>query len=63
MRPSERIDSKPRTLKELSVIYQVSAKTFKGWLRCDALRHIRPEQGYYYSIAQVKEIIAHIGEP
>lgn len=63
MRSSERIDSKPRTLKELSVIYQVSAKTFKGWLRCDALRHIKPENGYYYSIAQLRQIIAHIGEP
>lgn len=63
MIPTEKIDSKPRTLKELSVMYQVSAKTFKGWLRCEALRHIRPENGYYYSIAQVRKIIAHIGEP
>lgn len=60
---AERITDKPRTLKELSCFYQVSSKTFKGWLRCNALKEIRPENGYYYSIASVKAIVQHLGEP
>lgn len=58
-----KVTDKPRTLKELANIYQVNTKTFKNWLNCDTLRDIRPENGYYYSITQLKLIVSHIGEP
>lgn len=58
-----KITDKPRTLKELAAFYQVNTKTFKKWLNCETLRNIRPENGYYYSISQLKLIVSHIGEP
>lgn len=60
---TEKVTDKPRTLKELAVFYQVSTKTFKSWLNCDTLGNMRPENGYYYSIAQLKIIVNHLGEP
>lgn len=60
---AEKITDKPRTLKELAAFYQVNTKTFKNWLNCETLRNIRPENGYYYSISQLKLIVSHIGEP
>lgn len=57
----EPLAARPRTLKELSTYYGVSTRTFRRWLTCDALRYIKPERGYYYSINQIKAIIAHIG--
>lgn len=59
----DNIQSKPRTLKELAILYSVSPKTFKSWLNCPTLQHIRPEKGNYYSVKQVKEIVNHLGEP
>lgn len=59
----ETITSRPRTLKELASFYNVSIPTFKSWLGCDALRNVKPEKGYYYSIASVKIIVGHLGEP
>lgn len=57
----ETLTSKPRTLKEFANYYQVSPKTFKNWLDCKTLNGIKPESGYYYSIAQVKLIVDHLG--
>lgn len=57
----DRIDSKPRTLGELANYYNVDRATFKKWMSCQSLRHIRPEVGRYYSLRQVREILAHLG--
>jgi hypothetical protein len=62
MSPVEKINSKPRTLKELANVYSVNTKTFRGWLNSESLKHIQPD-GYYYSIKQIKEILEHLGEP
>lgn len=59
----EPITSRPRTLKELAALYNVNIKTFKSWLDCNALRNVKPEKGYYFSIASVKIIVGHLGEP
>lgn len=60
---SDSITSKPRTLKELAAFYQVDTRTMKMWLACKTLAGVKPEHGYYYSIAQVKMIVGHLGEP
>jgi len=57
------ITSYPQTLKALAAAYSVSIPTFKSWLDCNALRGLKPEKGYYFSIAQVKIIVGHLGEP
>lgn len=58
------ITSKPRLLSELATYYNVDVKTFKKWLRCPQLEHILNEKvGYYFSIAQIKEIISHLDTP
>jgi len=59
----EEIAAKPRMLKELASAYSVNQKTFKAWLSCKTLSHIKPDNGYYYSIRQITEIISHLGEP
>lgn len=57
------ITSRPRTLKNIAALYNVSVPTFKSWLDCPTLQNMKPEKGYYYSIAQIKIIVAHLGEP
>lgn len=58
------ITDKPRTLSELASFYSVDVKTFKKWLACDQLSHIDKQRiGNYYSICQIKEIIAHLDTP
>ena len=59
----DNITSRPRTLKEMANFYHVSIKTFKQWMKCDTLKDVRPVNGYYYSIASVKAIVQHLGEP
>ena len=56
-----RIDDRPRLLGDLAAYYKVDRKTFKSWLKCESLKDIKPESGYYYSIRQVKFIISHLG--
>jgi len=58
----DKIDSRPRTLKELAQRYNVSKNTFKSWLLYDSLKHIKPI-GRFFSILQIKEIVNHLGEP
>ena len=53
--------SKPRTLKELAAYYEVDKRTLKKWLSCDTLGGIRPETGRFFTINQVKIIVAHLG--
>ena len=57
----EHIWSKARTLGELAAYYGVDKRTFRKWLSCQTLRHIRPEIGRFFSINQVKSIIKHLG--
>jgi hypothetical protein len=60
----EKLTDKPRTLLELSDAYSVDKKTFKGWLKCPQLLDIEAEKlGNFFSINQVKRIVAHLGEP
>ncbi|MDX9696476.1 MAG: hypothetical protein RBT49_11860 [Bacteroidales bacterium] len=59
---SENITDKPRTSSEMATFYSVDIKTFNKWMRCDQLVHIK-KIGYYYSIAQIKEIIQHLDTP
>ena len=60
--PSDRITDKPCTLKMLANYYQVDVRTFKSWLNCEKLKGIKPENGYYFSLKQVKMIIEHLGD-
>lgn len=62
MKDKERITDKPRTLKELAAYYEVDTRTFKNWLKCKTLEGITRENGYYFSINQVKQIVEHLGE-
>lgn len=61
MMPDNRIDSQPRTIGELARYYNVDKKTFKKWLSCKTLGGIHPENGNFFSIAQIKTIINHLG--
>ena len=61
---SENITDKPRLVSELASFYSVDVKTFKKWLQCDQLKHVLEQKiGNYFSIAQIKEIIAHLDTP
>ena len=63
MKPTEKLDAKPRTLSELALAYgNIDKRTFKQWLLCNELKHIKPH-GNYFLISQIKEIINHLGEP
>lgn len=53
--------SKARTIGELAAYYGVDRRTFRKWLSCPTLCHIRPETGRFYSINQIKSIIRHLG--
>lgn len=53
--------SKPRTLKELAAYYDVDKRTLKKWLSCATLGSLKPETGRFFSIRQVKVIVAHLG--
>lgn len=55
------IDSLPRTSGELARYYHVDPKTFRKWMNCNTLKDVKPEAGNYYSIAQVKIIVEHLG--
>lgn len=57
----EYIWSKARTMGELAAYYGVDKRTFRKWLSCQTLCHIRPEIGRFFSINQVKIIIKHLG--
>lgn len=48
--------------KQLSELYEVSAKTLKKWLQ-PILSDIGERQGRYYNITQVRRIIQHLGIP
>lgn len=53
--------SKARTIGELAAYYGVDRRTFRKWLSCPTLSHIRPETGRFFSINQVKSIVKHLG--
>lgn len=59
-----KINSKPRLLKELAKFYNVDERTFKDWLNCNQLKHIvKNKKGYYFTINEINIIIEHLGEP
>lgn len=53
---------KAYTVKQLSELYGVSAKTFRRWLQ-PFVKSIGEKQGYFYNISQVKCIISNLGTP
>lgn len=61
MMTKDNICSKPRTIGELAAYYSVDRATFKKWIQCETLKDIRPEVGRYFSIRQVRSIVAHFG--
>lgn len=61
---SDNITNKPRTLKDLAEFYSVDIRTMRSWLDSPQLKHILDNKiGNYFSIAQIKEIIAHLDTP
>lgn len=61
---SNNITNKPRTLKDLAEFYSVDIRTMRSWLDCPQLKHILDNKiGNYFSIAQIREIIAHLDTP
>lgn len=64
MNSNEKITDKPRLLSEMASWYGVNVKTFKSWLKCKTLSNILDQKiGSYFSIAQVRRIVDHLGEP
>ena len=53
---------KAYTVKQLSELYGVSAKTFRRWLEPFA-KSIGEKKGYFYNISQVKCIVSYLGAP
>lgn len=53
---------KAYTVKQLSELYGVSAKTFRRWLEPFS-KSIGEKRGYFYNISQVKCIVSHLGVP
>lgn len=60
--PGTSIELRPRNLKELSALYNISAKTFKKWL-LPFEKEIGKRMGYYYTIPQVRKIFSFLGFP
>jgi hypothetical protein len=56
------IPIRPYTLKELAGLYCVSKLTFKRWLK-PFEKDIGDRNGYFYSIQQIKTILAKLGTP
>ena len=57
-----RFSLKAYTVKQLSELYGVTAKTFHRWIKPIA-EQIGRRQGYFYNITQVRCIVAHLGVP
>lgn len=53
---------KAYTVKQLSELCGVTAKTFHRWIKPIA-EQIGRRQGYFYNITQVRCIVAHLGVP
>ena len=65
MPDTERLDSKPRTLKELAAAYSVSQRTMRKWLRLNPQTRLLYQfrGGYYFTILDVRCIIRALVEP
>ena len=61
-RTEDSIELRPRNLKELSALYNISGKTFKRWL-LPFEKEIGKRMGYYYTIPQVRKIFSLLGFP
>jgi transcriptional antiterminator len=53
---------KAYTLKQLSELYGVSAKTIRRWIE-PITEQLGMKQGHFYNISQVKCIVTHLGVP
>ncbi len=53
---------KAYTIAELAVLYQVSTKTFRTWLKQYA-KEIGERESRYFTVLQVKIIFERLGEP
>jgi len=53
---------KAYTVKQLSELYGVSAKTLRRWLE-PLTKQLGEKRGYFYNISQVKCIIKYLGAP
>ncbi len=60
--PDGSVSIKPYNLKELAVLYGVSARTFRKWLS-PFKDQLGNRIGYFYTISQVKEIFSRLGLP
>ncbi len=61
--PSDLVNH-PQLLKQLAAAYGVSCKTMKQWIvLCERIPFSRPAIGYYYSPAEVRQIVEALGEP
>lgn len=57
---------RPRTMKELGVLYRVSPQVVRKWLRVAGLDRLASKRGtgtYFYTPAELAEIASRIGEP
>jgi hypothetical protein len=53
---------KPYTNKQLAVLYGVSTRILRNWLRLHAA-FIGPKKGHYFTSLQVKTIFERLGPP
>ncbi len=53
---------KAYSVKQLSELYGVSAKTFRRWLS-PFKKDVGEKQGNFFNISQVKCIVSHLGVP
>lgn len=58
----ETLRIKPYTVKQLAIIYGVSPKTFRKWVR-PFKDEIGYRNGHFYSVLQLKVIIGRLGAP
>ena len=59
---NQKLEVKAYSTKELSLIYQVSDKTFKKWID-PFMDEIGQKRGRLYTINQVKTIFLKLGTP
>lgn len=61
---TEKVAIRPRTLKELCAIYQLSPKTMRRHIRIAGIPpRLAQGRGYYYSVRELQTLVEAIGEP
>ncbi len=56
------VKTKPYCSKELCTMYEVTYKTFRGWLK-PHLEELGARNGRYYTVLQVRIIFKKLGAP